>query len=214
MRVTSGMEAGGVRPGGTTLRGAAANTPLLSPPLPACHAARAPASGRPSVCRASPSRYDFVHHNFLGRECSSAKIVLAMDVLQGYVREKRSLRPQRGSCRKWSICDGRQEKFFRPSHCGMSADASLGPPHLSKKFLGHCPAKRRQMPRSGRLTSQNSVNRLLLEAPADDVVDGVDRDEGVLVFLEHDFLELVDLEARDDAVEHFLGLARVAALPV
>lgn len=106
------------------------------------------------------------------------------------------------------------EKFFRPSHCGMSADASLGPPHLSKKFLGHCPAKRRQMPRSGRLTSQNSVNRLLLEAPADDVVDGVDRDEGVLVFLEHDFLELVDLEARDDAVEHFLGLARVAALPV
>lgn len=244
MRVTSGMEAGGVRPGGTTLRGTAANTPLLSPPLPACHAARAPASGRPSVCRASPSRYDFVHHNFLGRECSSAKIVLAMDVLQGYVREKRSLRPQRGSCRKWSICDGRQknfsdiqnpckrlsfkrsafksfarthygsEKFFRPSHCGMSADASLGPPHLSKKFLGHCPAKRRQMPRSGRLTSQNSVNRLLLEAPADDVVDGVDRDEGVLVFLEHDFLELVDLEARDDAVEHFLGLARVAALPV
>ena len=45
-------------------------------------------------------------------------------------------------------------------------------------------------------------------------MDGVDRDEGVLVFLEHDFLELVDLEARDDAVEHFLGLARVAALPV
>ncbi|WP_270837664.1 hypothetical protein [Mitsuokella multacida] len=36
------------------------------------------------------------------------------------------------------------EKFFKPSHCGMSADTSLGPPPLSKKFLGHCPAKRRQ----------------------------------------------------------------------
>ena len=55
---------------------------------------------------------------------------------------------------------------------------------------------------------------LLLEAPADDVVDGVDGDEGVLVFLEDDFLELVDLKARDDAVEHFLRLAGVAALAV
>lgn len=164
MRVTSEMEAGGVRPGGTTLRGAAANTPLLSPPLPACHAARAPASGRPSVCRASPSRYDFVHHNFLGRECSSAKIVLAMDVLQGYVREKRSLRPQRGSCRKWSICDGRQKKIFQTSRI-LAKDCRSSAARLNllqglimglKNFSGHRTAECRQMPLWGRLTCRKN----------------------------------------------------------
>ena len=132
----------------------------------------------------------------------------AIDALQRNVREKRSLRPERGSCRKRSFGNGRQENFFRlqvvldenrrPSAARL--DSRQGLIKSLKKFLGHCPAKRRQMPRSGRLTSQNSVNCLLLEAPADDVMDGVDRDEGVLVFLEHDFLELVDLEARDDAV--------------
>ena len=49
--------------------------------------------------------------------------------------------------------------------------------------------------------------RLFLKASADNIMYGINRNEGVLVLLEHDFLELVDLEARDDAVEHFLGLA-------
>lgn len=65
--------------------------------------------GRPSVCRAFPPRYSFIHRSFLGRECSLAMIISATDALQGNVRKKRSLRPERGHCRKWSICDGRQE---------------------------------------------------------------------------------------------------------
>ena len=53
-----------------------------------------------------------------------------------------------------------------------------------------------------------------LESAAYDVVYGVDGDEGVFVFVEYDFFELVDFEARHYAVEDFFLVSGVAALAV
>ena len=58
------------------------------------------------------------------------------------------------------------------------------------------------------------MDSFFLEAPADDVVDGVDGHEGAMILFQYDFLELVDLETRDDAVEDLLAVARVAARAV
>ena len=55
------------------------------------------------------------------------------------------------------------------------------------------------------------MNRLLLKPAADNIMDSIDGNEGVLVLVEHDFLEFIDFQARDHAVEHFLALPRVAA---
>jgi hypothetical protein len=56
--------------------------------------------------------------------------------------------------------------------------------------------------------------RFFLKASSDNIVHGINRDERIFVFLKHDFLEFINFQSRDDAVEHFLGFTGVAALSV
>ena len=53
-----------------------------------------------------------------------------------------------------------------------------------------------------------------LESSADDIVDGVDGNEGVFVLLKHYFLQFVNFQPCHHAVKHFLAFAGVAACTV
>lgn len=130
----------------------AANTPLLSPPLPACHATSACLGGGLWIVTCPTQDRTKFHLALLDRNIPSAMVGDSIDALKRNVREQRGPRPERGHCRKWSICDGRQENFFRlqavlavnrrPSEARL--DSRQGLIKCLKKFLGHRRAQRRQ----------------------------------------------------------------------
>ena len=54
----------------------------------------------------------------------------------------------------------------------------------------------------------------LFKTPADNVIDGINRDKGVLIHVQNNSLELVDFKARHDTIQNLFALASVAAFAV
>ena len=52
------------------------------------------------------------------------------------------------------------------------------------------------------------------KTPADNIVDGVNRDKRVIVHAVNNLFQLVDLQASDDTVQNFLALTSVTAFAV